>query len=210
MKVMLTRVLRFLIPSRNYYAIALVMTVTTIIGALLMIIGEIESISYVSSFGGGILASGLVSLILFMAQSNNERRQNLETLYFIVSRFTEQIGFLKPLSHTSTYNSKTLEYYESLFKDLDKFEELWGKVWFSKTDQAYYHEAVYKTMCSYCEELRAYWDFRSATGAPDDAYINDIISLQTKIFDENGNNVMKAQLSKACDKLLCQINESKL
>ena len=199
-----------LIPSRNYYPIVAVMVITTAIGALLTTIGEYVHINYASSLGCGLLASGLLSLILYVMQSKNERRHNLETLYFITQRFADKIGFAKPLCVGCKYNHKTLEFYESLFKDLDLFEEIWGRIWFSNCDWYYYHRTIYSTMGRYCKELRAFWDFRSATGAPDEAYIHDIIELQAYVFDKEGNNILKNTLTEACDRLLDQMGGLKL
>lgn len=64
-------------------------------------------------------------------------------------------------------------------------------------------------MGEYCKELRILWVFRQATGAPYEAYAHDIMALQAYMFDQNGNNVMKATLSEACSRLLNQIREYK-
>ena len=203
-------IFRRVIPSRNYYPIVAVMTAVTMSGVVLTVVGEYEDVDYASAFGSGLLASGIVSLILFVMESKKERRQNLETLLFITLRFANKIGYARPLNIGCNPNRKTLEFYESLFKDLDRFEEVWGKLWFSSCDWDYYYTTIYSTMGSYCQDLRAYWDFRSAKGSPDEVYISDIISLQTYVFDKDGNNIMKDSLERACDRLLDQMSRQKV
>lgn len=207
---MSSEIFRRVIPSRNYYPIVAVMVAVTMFGVTLTVVGECKGVDYVSALGSGLLASGIVSLILFVMESKKERRQNLETLFFITQRFANKIGYARPLSVGCNPNRKTLEFYESLFKDLDRFEEVWGKLWFSSSDRDYYYRTIYSTMGSYCQDLRTYWDFRSATGAPDEAYIKDIISLQTYVFDKDGNNIMKDVLERACDRLLDQMSRQKV
>ena len=59
---------------------------------------EYEHINRASSLGGGIVASEIVSLTMFIAQSKNERRQNPESLFFITQCFTDRISFISPMN----------------------------------------------------------------------------------------------------------------
>ena len=192
---------------RSFYSKIVMLLTITIAGVALILIADHSGGDLLMTFGSGAFISGVVGLTTAYNDTTRERRLALEEIYLISERFASICKFLRPVDGSTVVDERTIRAYEVLIRDTDRLNILWNRSWFyRRSDGEYFYENLYKPIHDVGGELQSLWRFRLATNAPMEAYHHDILSIQSLIFDPDGNNIAAAKVGEAGDKLLALVN----